>query len=752
MDLFANARREQMEREAPLAARMRPRTLDDLVGQEQIVGPGRLLRRAIESDRLFSSIILWGPPGTGKTSLAMIIAQRTQAHFEALSAVLSGVADLRRVVKEAGERRAMHGQRTILLVDEIHRFNKAQQDALLPHVEMGTVTLIGATTENPYFEVISALVSRSRIFQMQPLGEEHIRLLLQRALTDPERGYGGRAIDVSSEALAHLAHVAGGDARVAYNALELAVESTPPDADGVVHIDLAVAQESIQRRAILYDRDGDAHYDTISAFIKSVRGSDPDAALYWLAKMIYAGEDPKFIMRRLLILAAEDIGLADPQGVVVASSCARALEWVGLPEGQYHLAEATLYLATAPKSNSCGAYWQALAEVEAEGKVQVPRHLQDGNRDAEGLGHGDGYLYPHAFSGHWVPQQYLPAALQGKVFYQPGTEGYEARIRDEVARRREAQLAALLEEEGPGWGVIHDGGGDARPYAGPPAQNRWLERTLSSVGQQLGQVRDRVMALAAIDRHELVLDLNAATGLLTWEAVRRAPVGGVWALAPGPQEAAALRQQARHLDNLAQPVILEGKAEALPALIAAQGQGEVRFDVAIGRNALARRDDWLSAARALAEVLRPGGRLVLAEAVPRHGQRLYRLVDLAPLGEELGARVAAAEEAIYADPADPLVRWQEADLAAACQAAGFEQVRVESDRYTGEQRITGDHLARWFGPARPGGTRLTYAERLAAQLAPEEVAAVRELYRRELQDRVVAWASTIAYLTAVRPV
>ena len=752
MDLFANARQEQIEREAPLAARMRPRTLDELVGQEEIVGPGRLLRRAIESDRLFSSIILWGPPGTGKTSLAMIIAQRTQARFEALSAVLSGVADLRRVIAEAKEQRSLYGRRTILLVDEIHRFNKAQQDALLPHVENGTVTLIGATTENPYFEVNSALVSRSRIFQMRSLSEQELLLLLERALADPERGYGRRKIEAEPAALRHLAHVAGGDARVAYNALELAVESTPPAADGVIHIDLAVAQESIQRRAILYDRDGDAHYDTISAFIKSVRGSDPDAALYWLAKMIYAGEDPKFIMRRLLILAAEDIGLADPQGLVVASAGARALEWVGLPEAQYHLAEVTLYLATAPKSNSCGAYWKALAEVEAEGKVQVPRHLQDPSRDAEGLGHGNGYLYPHAFRGHWIIQQYLPEGLQGMTFYEPGELGYEAQLRQEVARRREAQLAALLEADaqapGAPYAPLHLD--DVQPSAASPTMDRWLERTLSTVGQQLAQVRDRVMALAAIGRQELVLDLNAGSGLLTWEATRRAPAGGVWTLAGDAQAAASLRQQAERLDSLGRPLILQGDLEELPALVAAQGQGEVRFDVALGRNALAPRADWVAAARAIGAILRPGGRLVLAEAVPRDGQRLYQLVDLAGLGQELAQRLIAAEEAIYTDPTDPLVRWQADDLAQACQAAGFGQVRVAAERRTFEQTISGAQLARWFeGAGR--GARKSYANRLAERLTPGEIAAVRALFYAQLKDRTVPWVSTVAYLSAVWP-
>lgn len=436
MDLFEHHRRELQKSEAPLAARMRPRTLDEFVGQEHIAGPGKLLRRAIESDKLFSSIILWGPPGTGKTTLATIIANTTRSHFESISAVTAGVADIRKLIGEAKERRGMHGTRTIVLVDEIHRFNKAQQDALLPHVEDGTIILIGATTENPYFEVISALVSRSRVFQLKPLNDDQVALLLRRALADKERGYGNRQVVMSDDALAHLVNISGGDARSALNALELAVESTPADAEQVIRVDLAVAEEAIQRRAIRYDRQADEHYDTISAFIKSVRGSDPDAALYWLAKMIYAGEDPKFVMRRLLILAAEDIGLADPNGIVVTSACARALEWCGLPEAQYHLAEATLYLATAPKSNSAGAYWKALAAVEAEGETQVPTHLQDSSRDSKALGHGKDYKYPHDFPDHWVKQQYLPDALRGKTFYEPSDQGREKDIAARLAKWR----------------------------------------------------------------------------------------------------------------------------------------------------------------------------------------------------------------------------------------------------------------------------------------------------------------------------
>jgi putative ATPase len=442
-DLFDHAMQERMKQEAPLAARMRPRTLDEYIGQEHIVGEGKLLRRAIEADRLFSSIILWGPPGTGKTTLAQVIANTTRSHFVTISAILAGKSDLRAIIEEAIERRRLHNTRTILFVDEVHRWNKAQQDALLPHVEAGIVTLIGATTENPYFEVIKALISRSRVFQLRNLNQQEIGTLIDRALTDKERGYGNKRIVLHPEARAHLVEVSSGDARNALNALELAVESTPPDEAGVIHITLDVAQESIQRRAVLYDKDGDAHYDTISAFIKSVRGSDPDAALYWLAKMIYAGEDPKFILRRLIILAGEDIGLADPMGLVVATSAAQAFDYVGLPEGIYPIVEATLYLATAPKSNSAGAYFAAMERIEKEGQISVPRHLMDANRDAAALGHGKDYIYPHDHEGHFIPQQYLPRRLLGTYFYQPSQEGYEAQVTARLEMWREAQRKAL---------------------------------------------------------------------------------------------------------------------------------------------------------------------------------------------------------------------------------------------------------------------------------------------------------------------
>jgi putative ATPase len=443
MDLFDHALQERLTSEAPLAARMRPRTLEEFVGQEEIVGPGRLLRRAIEADRMFASIILWGPPGTGKTTLAQIIANHTHSHFETLSAVMAGKADLRRVIQEAEERRRLYGTRTILFVDEVHRWNKAQQDALLPHVEIGTITLIGATTENPYFEVIRPLVSRSRVFQLRSLDDADVRKLLERALGDAKRGYGDREVQIDEDATAHLIRVAGGDARNALNALELAVETTAPDSADLIHITLEVAQESIQRRAVLYDKDGDAHYDTISAFIKSVRGSDPDAALYWLAKMLYAGEDPRFILRRLIILAGEDIGLADPMGLVITSAAAQAFDYIGLPEGVYPIVEATLYLATAPKSNSATHYFKAFQRVEEQGRTEVPNHLKDGSRDAVALGHGKGYKYSHDGPDHFLPQQYLPRDLLGTYFYRPSEQGYEAQVSERLERWRLAQRKAL---------------------------------------------------------------------------------------------------------------------------------------------------------------------------------------------------------------------------------------------------------------------------------------------------------------------
>ncbi len=443
-DLFDAAAGARRAASAPLADRMRPRTLEQFVGQGHILGEGKLLRRAIEADRV-TSLILFGPPGSGKTTLARIVANTTRSHFATLNAVLAGVKDIREQVAAAQDRLKHHGRRTILFVDEVHRFNKSQQDALLPHVENGTVTFIGATTENPYFEVNKALVSRSRVFELKNLTEDDLREVALMALQDRQRGYGDRTVEID-DALDHLVDTAKGDARSLLNALALAVETTPAGASGAIHIDLAAAEDSIQRRAVLYDKEGDAHYDTISAFIKSLRGSDPDAALYWMAKMVYAGEDPRFIIRRMLIFAAEDVGLADPRALQIAEAIASGFEYVGMPEGQFLLAECCLYLATAPKSNSAFAYFDALRHVQNEPTGDVPNPLKDASRDKEGLGHGKGYKYPHAYREGYVPEQYLPAEMQGLYFYAPRDLGYERHIAERLARQRERDHEESIEK------------------------------------------------------------------------------------------------------------------------------------------------------------------------------------------------------------------------------------------------------------------------------------------------------------------
>ena len=433
MDLFDYMRETAKETESPLASRLRPRTLEEVVGQQHIVGKDKLLYRAIKADKI-GSIIFYGPPGTGKTTLAKVIAGTTSAEFKQINATVAGKKDMEDVVKEAKDLLGMYGKKTILFVDEIHRFNKSQQDYLLPFVEDGTLILIGATTENPYFEVNGALISRSRIFELKPLEKEDIKELLHRAVTDEERGMGTYRAQIDEDALEFLADVANGDARAALNAIELGIMTTERSADGIIHIDLPVAQECIQKRAVRYDKSGDSHYDTVSAFIKSMRGSDPDAAVYYLARMLYAGEDIKFISRRIMICAAEDVGNADPQALTVAVSAAQAVERIGMPEAQIILSQAVIYVASAPKSNAaCTAVFNAMEAVKETRTMPVPTHLQDKHyKGAEKLGHGQGYLYAHDYPNHYVKQQYLPDGLEDRHFYDPTDNGYEKQIKEHL--------------------------------------------------------------------------------------------------------------------------------------------------------------------------------------------------------------------------------------------------------------------------------------------------------------------------------
>jgi putative ATPase len=734
MDLFDRQYQQLRDRDAPLAARMRPRSLTEFVGQEEIVGPGRLLRRAIQADQL-TSLIFYGAPGTGKTTLAQIIANTTKAKFIAINAVLAGVKDIREAVETAKDLLGKYGQRTILFVDEVHRFSKSQQDALLPWVENGTLTLIGATTENPYFEVNKALVSRSRLFQLKPLTATHLQQVLDQAIADSQRGYGNKLIDITTEAADHWTNIANGDARTVLNALELAVETTVPDDAGVIKIDLSTAEASIQQRAVLYDKEGDAHFDTISAFIKSLRGSDPDAALYWLARMVYAGEDPRFILRRMLILAGEDVGLADPQAIVVVNACAQAFDRIGMPEGQYPLAQAALYLATAPKSNRVLGYFDALAAVEKEREFEIPNPLKDNNRDQKGFGHGAGYNYPHAYRDHWVAQQYLPTALQGKVFYDPSTQGYEGKIRDQLQRQREAQLAAMAEQIGFTGEILSYG----------PADNKaeqWLQRAVNQAGQQLAQVRERIFNQAQIQRHHLVLDLQANSGLLTWEALRRVPEGGVFSVVNSGAAAEQLESQADALPFLGRPVILNSPLTNLVATLEQQ-HAKIKLDWVVGRNALGEEVDKKLVVQQLRQVLADRGQVILAERLPQQGQRLYQWVS--GVDAKLMKRWRAAEEAIYDfETGDELLNWRTEDWVELWQEARFG-IHTELESVTQNIYVTGPLLNRWFAA---GGSGLSYADRLRQCLDGEEVERVRSIMTQQLLNQTMTWNSITIYIWA----
>lgn len=702
--------------EEPLAARMRPQTLDEFWGQRHILGKGRLLRRAIEADRL-SSVIFYGPPGTGKTTLARIIANTTRSKFMSINAVLSGVKEIRDSIDQAKQNYALVGRKSILFVDEVHRFNKSQQDALLPWVENGTITLIGATTENPYFEVNKALVSRSRIFQLKPLTSEDLKGIAHQALRDVDRGYGRLCVNLRAEALEHLVNVANGDARALLNALELAVTTTPADSDGRIDITLEVAEESIQQRAVLYDKEGDAHFDTISAFIKSVRGSDPDAALYWLARMVAAGESANFIFRRLLISACEDIGLADPHAVSVVASCAEAFDRIGMPEGRYHLAHATIYLATAPKSNSSMGFFDALSVVEHEQSYDIPNPMKDASRDKADFGHGAGYLYPHAYRDHWVAQQYLPDGLQGRIFYHPTDRGYEATIAEEVTRKREAQLALYEEMQA--------------PQSMGASQERWIGRTFDGGAARAEAIREFIFTHLPIAYNSRVLDIHASSGMMTFEALRRSKQGCVYSLVmPGKSE-----ENFKGL-NAQQPEMTRAVIKEIGALDASMMDAvdDMVFDCVMGRHFLHLIDDLGAFFIRLKAHMAEGGRFCFADQLPSMIPRISGLIEgCSGIGQEMMEAWRSAEAEVY--KAEKGSDFGRQDVERALALAGLSG-EIQTMTLSGKMTITPSVFEHWFSHS---NGKPSYLDRLGLTLSRETVEAVRQWAYVHLRGQTVDW-------------
>ncbi|MBI9106668.1 MAG: AAA family ATPase [Spirochaetales bacterium] len=741
MELFTST----ANNEAPLAFRMRPRNIDEFIGQDHIAGPGRLLRRIIQADRM-SSIIFYGPPGTGKTTLARVIANTTSSSFITLNAVLDGVKNLRDAIAEAQSHRDLYDRRTILFIDEVHRWNKSQQDALLPWVENGTVILIGATTENPYFEVNKALVSRSRIFQLKPLTEKNLHDIAIQAVNDPSRGYGRFDVSFSEDSLGHLVKTANGDARSLLNAVELAVqtsvESFPPEPGSSINVDMEAAEESIQKKALLYDKEGDYHYDTISAFIKSIRGSDPDATLYWLATMIRAGEEPRYMFRRMLISASEDIGLADPAALGMVESAAAAFDRVGLPEGRFHLAQAALYLATAPKSNTTLALFDALGAVEKEFAKEVPNHLRDPGRDKEGFGHGAGYMYPHAYKDHWVAQQYLPAGLQGRVFYEPSDQGFEAGIKERITRQRELQLAAVIEEKTD----------EILTFARPDkTSERWLNRINRETSGTLAAVREGIFANLKIARHECILVMESAASVLLWEAVRKTPEGSVYHLPAGRKAAEISRHWAASLPEETRPIELSfdetiSSAESmiegrLPGLL----PSGLKFEKIIMRDLLTKcglREEFFAKA---SELLTQNGSIHLYQMIPSMAQRLSNLDELLFLKErhpELHSALSSCEELIYHDQNNKLVNWGADEIKKAAAGAGFS-VRANLQIIAENRPVQAKDLESWFNPEGAG-----YGRKLSEVLSTEDFEKMRSLIYENLKGKIVKWKQNFLEISA----
>ena len=715
MNLFSVASEADQQKNQPLAYRMRPRTLDEYIGQDAIIGEGKLLRRSIQADQL-SSVIFYGPPGTGKTTLARVIANTTKRHFSTLNAVLSGVKELRYEIDEARQRLELYNRGTILFVDEVHRWNKSQQDALLPWVENGTVILIGATTENPYFEVNAALVSRSRIFQLKSLESDDLMAIAKQALADKERGYGLYEVSFEEGALEHLVSVANGDARSLLNALQLAVETSvthfPPPQGTQISITKDAAEQSIQQKAVLYDKEGDYHFDVISAFIKSIRGSDPDATLYWLARMVNAGEDPKFIFRRMLISACEDVGLADPQAIVVVQADAQAFERIGFPEGRFHLTHAALYLATTEKSNSTLAFFDALKGVEQQAQDEVPNHLRDGNRDAKGFGHGQGYLYPHAYQDHWVAQQYLPSSLQGKVFYEPSDQGYEKSIKEKVQRHREEQLES----------VETDAFVENLSYSpGDKDRQRWISRTVSERGKLLETLRKTLFEGLTIRRSDRVLVCNAGHGLLLWEAFRSIPEGLVVAQVRTADQRDHINHYAQSLSELDRPIVhCNPLDKVLDAL-----SDQLRFEVIMGRNLFSRAKEEEQLLAKLKARLSQEGSMHFAESVPSLGSRLSDFV-----AEDLRLLLCKAESRLYGDPANPLTNWTAKDLLELFEQAGFATTSLEMDLQE-SRSMSEDDIRRYI--------TASYLPSFAAQAVEVDAKKLEQELIAQLSGRSLAW-------------
>ena len=731
MELFALS---QNNNSTPLAARMRPETLDDFIGQEHIVGKGRLLRRAIQADQL-SSVIFYGPPGTGKTTLARIIANTTKSTFITINAVLSGVKDIREAIIEAKKKLELYQQKTILFVDEVHRWNKAQQDALLPWVENGTFILIGATTENPFFEVNSALVSRSRIFQLLPLSEFELLKAAEQALKDRERGYGKYNVEFEEGALEHIAEIANGDTRSLLNALELAVETTPekfpPDEGEHIFISTETAEESIQKKAVLYDKEGDYHYDTISAFIKSIRGSDPDAALYWMARMVDAGEDPKYIFRRMFISAAEDIGMADPNALIIVNSAAQAFERIGMPEGNFFLSEAAIYLACAKKSNTALAFFDALKAVRSEKNGEVPDELKDASRDKHSFGHGKGYLYPHAYKDHWVAQQYLPDTLKGRIFYQPGDIGYEKDIKSDISRKREAQLEAHLDK------------GDERQVLTftPPDKKKdeWLKRVSDNNNIILTSLRSEIFKKCTLNRHDRVFVAGKDRGLLLWEALRKVPEGGVWTALNDPEEIDFLINYPTPLHDTEKPIVLRGNIEDIPTGV---GNRElVPFDAVVGRNIIGKESDPENILEKIHSILENGGVLSIAETLPDRATRLSEIIHTKSLSPEETNLLKEAENDIYEKTEKKGLKQDENTLEL-LEKLGFTKTGTAEKEYSQNRIISSRDIERWLDLSNPG----SYGSSVKKQLPDELYDKLHDIYLRDFTDREVQWRTVYLFI------